>query len=155
METAFKKAVAGTDIISGSPEETMKLAEEFASNLSAGDSVALVGELGAGKTIFAKGLSKGLGFRGDVTSPSFALINEYAAKMAVYHFDFYRLNAIQELRAIGFEDYLASGGICIFEWADKFEEILPSDSIWVYLSHVDGNEGERRIKIDHKGGMKH
>jgi tRNA threonylcarbamoyladenosine biosynthesis protein TsaE len=109
---------------------------------------ALYGDLGAGKTTLIKELCKVLGVTDEVTSPSFAIINEYDAGGIdlVYHFDFYRIKKLEEVMDIGYEEYLFSGYYCFLEWADKIEELLPER--YVYLSiHRNEKDQGRQIKI--------
>ena len=116
-------------IISHNPAETFEHGRALASELSAGDVVALAGDLGAGKTHFVKGLAAGLGHAGEVTSPTFTLVHEYiGGHLPLFHFDFYRLESAQEVEQIGFEEYLTSGGILVIEWADKFADLLPKNT---------------------------
>lgn len=112
-----------------SEEETAKIAGEFSSLLQEGLVVALNGELGAGKTFFVKNLLRSLGIE-NVNSPTFAIVNEYEGKMKVNHFDFYRINRIEELYDIGFEEYLTSeNSVTFIEWANLLPEILPGHRI--------------------------
>ncbi len=114
----------------------------FATTLKAGDVVALVGDLGAGKTHLTKGILAGLGYEENVTSPTFTLVNEYhGGKMSAFHFDFYRLEEENELLGIGWDDYLDRNGIIIAEWADRFPALMPSNTRWVNIQHApDGRE---------------
>jgi tRNA threonylcarbamoyladenosine biosynthesis protein TsaE len=134
-------------------EETIALGESFARALRPGDVVALFGTLGTGKTRFIKGVCRGLGVAAHVTSPTFTIVNQYQGSTGVvYHFDFYRLKSQNELREIGFEEYLSSGGICLVEWAEQVEGFLPSRRFNVRLAH--GAEGERRrIVIEEPAGV--
>jgi tRNA threonylcarbamoyladenosine biosynthesis protein TsaE len=135
------------DIISHSEEETIRAGETFAAELAAGDVVALYGELGSGKTRFVKGISKGLGVREPVTSPTFVVVNEHLyGRLPLYHFDFYRLRSPNELREIGFDDYLNGSGVCVLEWADVIREELPAERYDVRLS-LGEDENERLIEI--------
>ena len=99
-------------------------------------SIAFYGELGAGKTTFIKELCKQMGVKQEVTSPTFAIVNEYATSnhRIIYHFDFYRLDQPEEVLDIGFEDYLSSGNICFMEWPEKIEPYLPPDTLRVFIS---------------------
>lgn len=107
------------------------------SRLVAGDVVALVGDLGAGKTHLAQGIAVGLGYDGEVTSPTFALVNEYEGRdCSVYHFDIYRMESADELLEIGWEDYLESDGVVVMEWADKFPELVPEGAWCVGIESV-------------------
>lgn len=109
-----------------SEDETIALGSEFSRELRGGDTVALSGDLGSGKTRFIKGICSGLGVTEHVASPTFTLINEYrAGDLAVYHFDFYRLKSVQEIIALGFEEYVTGDGICLIEWAEKASPLLP------------------------------
>lgn len=115
--------------------EMIAAGEALAEELSAGDVVALCGQLGAGKTHFTKGIVSGVGAGETVTSPTFALVNEYrTGRLPVFHFDFYRLDEAEELLAIGWDDYLDEAGVVIVEWADKFPELLPEDTLRFDLS---------------------
>ena len=127
--------------------ETIAFGAELASGLAAGDCLALVGDLGAGKTHFTKGVVAGLGCDRAVTSPTFTLVHEYlGGRLPVFHFDFYRLESADELLDIGWDDYLDAGGVTIVEWADKFPELLPAGSQWWRFSISE--TGARRILND-------
>ena len=120
---------------------TINWGREFAEALAAGSCVALVGDLGAGKTHLSKGIVAGLGSDADVTSPTFTLVHEYRdGRLPVFHFDFYRLESEGGLLAIGWDEYVEAGGVVIVEWADKFPEVLPADAQWWRLAH-DVNGG--------------
>ena len=124
-------------IITHSPEETAQLGEAVAGCLEGGEVIALTGELGAGKTCFAKGLAHGLGIDPDlVTSPTFILINEYHGRLHVYHFDAYRLKDGGELEALGCDEMFAGSGVCVVEWADRVEDCLPPDRLAVRMAHA-------------------
>ncbi len=115
-----------TELITHSEEETIKAGLRFAAELQAGDVLALVGDLGSGKTHFTKGICRGLQIHDDITSPTFVILNEYVSgRLPVYHFDFYRMKSLAELDEIGFEEYLYRDGVCIIEWADMVAEKLP------------------------------
>jgi tRNA threonylcarbamoyladenosine biosynthesis protein TsaE len=127
---------------SSNPDETRFIGSDFVRNAQAGTVVSLVGDLGAGKTEFVKGLAAGLGFAGEVTSPTFTILHEYrGGRLPLFHMDFYRLHEESELDEIGFDDYLKAGGVCAIEWGDKFPNRLPADSIRVVFSI---EAGERR-----------
>jgi len=129
---------------SAKPSETLAVARKLAPLLQPGDVIALVGELGAGKTHFVKGLADGLGYMGEVTSPTFTLIHEYlGGLMPLYHFDFFRIENEQEALDIGIEDYLSGDGVCVIEWADKLADLLPAGTRWFHLSVT----GESRRSI--------
>jgi tRNA threonylcarbamoyladenosine biosynthesis protein TsaE len=116
-----------TELITHSEEETIEAGIRFAAELQPGDVLALIGDLGSGKTHFTKGICKGLQIHEDVTSPTFVILNEYiGGRLSVYHFDFYRMKSLAELDEIGFEEYLYRDGVSIIEWADMVAEKLPS-----------------------------
>jgi tRNA threonylcarbamoyladenosine biosynthesis protein TsaE len=119
-----------------SEEETYLFGMRLADQLKPGDILALVGDLGAGKTQLTKGITAGLGSAAEVSSPTFALVQEYVGgRLPVYHFDLYRLESQGELWNIGWDDYLEGNGVCVVEWADKFPHALPSPARWLRLSH--------------------
>jgi tRNA threonylcarbamoyladenosine biosynthesis protein TsaE len=112
-------------------DDTVAWGRALAQTLRAGDVVALMGNLGAGKTHATKGIVAGLGSPADVSSPTFTLVHEYAGgSVPAYHFDFYRMDSASEVLNIGWDDYLDAGGIVIIEWADKFPEIVPANARW-------------------------
>ncbi len=129
---------------STSVQETINFAIEWARQLQPNDVVALIGDLGAGKTHFVKGLLQGLESTEEATSPTFTLVHEYDhGRLPVFHFDFYRLGSRTEIDELGFDDYLEDGGICVIEWADRFPQVLPKRTRWLRLEIVD----ERRRTI--------
>ena len=132
---------------SNSENETLKIASDFALELSVGDIVLLDGDLGAGKTVFSKGIVSALS-NGKITavSPTFVVVNVYDTTPPVYHFDLYRINDMSELDAIGAEEYFYSDGISLIEWPSRAEDIFPSNAIKVYIEKVD--DEKRIIKID-------
>lgn len=139
-------------IVSRSEQETIDAGAELASALRPGDLVACYGELGAGKTRFIKGACRGLGVTAHVTSPTFTIVNEYAGSgVAVFHFDFYRIEGVHELREIGFDEYLDRGGICLIEWPERVAPLLPADRFDVYVSPGE-SAAERMIRIERMNG---
>jgi tRNA threonylcarbamoyladenosine biosynthesis protein TsaE len=131
--------------VSRNEEETRTLAAEFARTLAPGDVVALEGELGAGKTVFAKGVASALGVSAEVTSPTFTLIQEYRGRLPLYHMDLYRLRDIREILDIGAEEFLYGDGVCLVEWAEKLENFLPTRAVVVEIRHLGGTARELRI----------
>ncbi len=119
---------------SNSVAETLAGARAWAGTLAPNDVVALVGDLGTGKTHFVKGLLEGLESSETATSPTFTLLHEYRrGRLPVFHFDFYRLEQPAELIEIGFDEYLEAGGISVIEWADRFPEVLPARTRWLRI----------------------
>jgi len=112
------------EVVSNSPAETEGLGQRLAEKLNPGDIIAFTGDLGAGKTAFTRGLARGLGIVERVTSPTFTIVNEYEGKLPLFHFDMYRLGSSEELFDIGWEDYLARGGVCAVEWSENIEDEL-------------------------------
>lgn len=120
-----------------SEAETEALGEELAKGLAPGSVVAFTGDLGAGKTAFTRGLARGLGITQPVTSPTFTIVNEYeGGRLPLFHFDLYRLSSSEELFDIGWEDYLARGGVCAVEWSEIAEDALEA------CIHVDFKRGD-------------
>lgn len=133
--------------ISNSPLETEKIAEDFAKTLKGGEVIAFNGGLGMGKTCFVRGLARGLGYCGDVTSPTFAIVNEYlGGNIDLYHFDMYRVESWNDLYSIGYFDYLSSGGVLAIEWSENIAEALETDTI--YIDFINNGDTERIIKIN-------
>ena len=123
---------------SESPDETRLIASEF--SLAPGAVLSLIGDLGAGKTEFVKGLAFGLGFENEVTSPTFTVVHEYrGGRLPLFHMDFYRLNEERELDEVGFDDYLMAGGVCAIECGDTFPNRLPRDSVTIRFI-IHGND---------------
>src|ERR1700736_416773 len=121
--------------LSSNPEETRFIGSEFVGNVTTGTVLSLIGDLGAGKTEFVKGLALGLGIDSEVTSPTFTILHEYkGGRLPLFHMDFYRLRTERELDEIGFDEYLKAAGLCAIEWGDRFPDRLPSDSIKVFFS---------------------
>jgi len=114
------------------PQETEKLGYEMGKNAKAGDIYCLSGDLGVGKTVFTRGFAKGLEVEDEyITSPTFTIINEYEGRLNLYHFDVYRIGSIEEMDDTGYEDYFFGDGVCLVEWAELVEEIIPSDAKWI------------------------
>ncbi len=138
-------------MVSESPEATWSVGEFVGKRLKAGMVLCLTGNLGAGKTLFTKGVAAGLGVKEDVTSPSFTLMNLYDGRLPVTHFDLYRLDDEGDLDEIGFYEYADEPvGVAIIEWADKFPEALPPHHLSVVLSPGKNLE-ERRLSFTARG----
>lgn len=127
--------------LSESPEDTLRFGEEYAKTLSAGDVVLLNGDMGAGKTVFAKGVAKGLGIKDEILSPTYAYMNDYYGKL--YHFDCYRLSCGEQAERLGLTDYFYSGGVCLIEWAENISSVLPEIVKRVTINKI--KEDERQI----------
>ena len=126
------------ELISQAPDETLALGARLGAAAFPGCVVCLYGELGAGKTLLTRGLARGLGLADDraVTSPTFTLINEYDARLPLYHVDAYRLHSAHELSDLGIDEYFFGRGVTVIEWADRVAEILPADRLDVRLEHL-------------------
>lgn len=132
---------------SNSVEETEALGMELAARLRPGDIVAYTGDLGAGKTAFTRGIARGLGIPEGVTSPTFTIVNEYeGGRLPLFHFDMYRLGDSEELFDIGWEDYLARGGVCAVEWSENVANALEDEPIRVDIRRGE-HDGQRVISI--------
>jgi len=134
-------------VISKSVEKTMEIGAKFAKELKKGDCVGLIGDLGAGKTVFTKGIAMGLGVKNPqyVNSPTFVTIKEYKGRYPLYHFDLYRLDKHSGFDDMNYEEYFYGDGITVIEWADKIREILPKKYIEVRLTVI--GENKRSIEI--------
>jgi len=135
-----------TEIFTRSPSETESWAAEFARKLQGGEIIALTGELGAGKTVIAKGIGRGLGVREEVLSPSFNYLLEYRGRLQLFHADLYRIDGPQAFRALGLDEYLDRGGVLLIEWAERVRDTLPPDTIWIEIAPADSDQ-ERRISL--------
>ena len=133
--------------LSHSTQETEAIGEELAQKLRGGDVLAFTGSLGMGKTAFTRGLARGLGCRGRVTSPTFTIVNEYEGRTPLFHFDMYRLGSSDELFDIGWDDYLARSGVCAVEWSERVSAALPEDTIFVDIARTDEHEDWRTITV--------
>jgi|UniRef100_A0A7V3YGA5 tRNA threonylcarbamoyladenosine biosynthesis protein TsaE len=136
-----------------SPEETKRRGREFVLEFCRSPVLVLLsGELGAGKTVFVKGMAQALGIpESEVRSPTFSLVHEYSGKSCpLYHMDFYRLSRWEEVVDLGFPEYLEEGGIVVVEWGEKFLSLFPPPFFWVQIGIVD--ECARRIRVTHSGG---
>jgi tRNA threonylcarbamoyladenosine biosynthesis protein TsaE len=137
------------DFISHSVVQTRRLGTRLGELLRSGDVICLEGELGTGKTCLAQGIGHGLGVTEPITSPTFILANEYhppPPNPALYHIDLYRLDdAVKEVGALGFEDYLYGKGVCVIEWADRGREALPAECLWISLRYI--SETKRGINM--------
>ncbi len=130
------------------PEETRTLGYQFAAELTSGSVVALVGDLGCGKTAFIKGVTDFFGDGEQVTSPTFTLVNEYEGELPLYHFDVYRLDNPSLEECDWMDDYLFGDGVCLIEWADNIRAVLPENTIWIqFAKNSEKGEDYREITI--------
>lgn len=125
------------EIITHSKEETVKYAEEYGKTLKKGDVVLLKGEMGAGKTVFTKGIALSLGIKSEVTSPTYAYLNDYDGKL--FHYDCYRLSSGEDAEALGLTEYFYSDGICVIEWSENIADVLPENTKVVKIEKIDEN----------------
>lgn len=138
------------EYLSHSPKETEQAAETFAKELMRGDLIAFTGGMGAGKTAFVRGLAKGLGVRGEVSSPTYAIVNEYPGDPSLYHFDMYRVGSEDDLYTTGFYDYLDSQNVILaVEWSENIAAFLPPNAIFVTITPL--SETDRKIQISGGG----
>ena len=131
--------------ISDSPENTELIGVSFSKQINSGDIIAINGDLGAGKTTFIKGVLQGLGYKGNVSSPTYTLVNEYDAKYKIIHIDCYREKLINRWLDIGIVDYLNGDNVVFIEWAKYIKSILPKDVITINIEHL--SESKRKIKV--------
>lgn len=136
-------------IVSNSPGRTRRIGEALGRLLNKGSVVALIGELGSGKTVLAQGLARGLDVDPDeyVSSPSFAIVNQYRGRVPIYHIDTYRLGSHLEMVSLGYEEYFEPDGVAIIEWADKVEELLPRTRLMVELKIVEQTVRDLSIEL--------
>lgn len=136
-----------------SPEDTFRIGRMTGEKALPGQIYTLRGDLGVGKTVFTQGVARGLGIREPVNSPTFTIVQEYyEGRLPFFHFDVYRIEDIEEMEEIGYDDYFFGGGVCMIEWPGRIEELLPEDCIDVQIEK-DLSKGfdYRRITIRQKG----
>ena len=129
--------------LSKSREDTYAFAMKYAKTLKGGDTVLLDGDMGAGKTVFAKGVAKGLGICEEVTSPTYAYMNDYDG--GLFHYDCYRIESVEQAERLGLGDYFDMGGICLVEWSQNIAPLLPKNCKRVKITKI--NENEREIEF--------
>lgn len=131
------------EILIRNEEDTKAFGRELAESLQPDSVIALVGDLGTGKTTLTKYIAEGLGVTEMITSPTFTIVCEYhSGRLPFYHFDVYRLGDTEDLFETGVEEYFYAGGVCVVEWADQIAEILPDDTMCIFIEYGE-NEGER------------
>ena len=126
--------------LSKSSEDTMQFACRYAKTLKSGDILLLDGDMGAGKTVFAKGIAKGLGIQEQVTSPTYAYMNDYDG--VLFHYDCYRIESVEQAERLGLADYFEMGGICLIEWSQNIAPLLPDYAKRVRIKKISENERE-------------
>jgi tRNA threonylcarbamoyladenosine biosynthesis protein TsaE len=138
-------------VITGSAAETVALGERLGALLGEGEFIALTGELGSGKTQFARGVAAGIGVDRavPVTSPTYILMNVYHGRLPLYHFDLYRLAGDQDVADLGFEEYFYGSGVCLVEWAERLGCLLPEERLTVLFGYLDDNS--RNISFEPNG----
>lgn len=135
-----------TELITKSPSDTEAFAEKLAERLTGGEIIAFRGGMGMGKTCFTRGLAKALGYTGSVTSPTFALVNEYVGgRLSLFHFDMYRVESWEDLYSSGYFDYIEMGGVIAAEWSENIENALEGKVITVQFERIDDNT--RKITV--------
>ena len=132
------------------PEDTFNVAKELGEKASAGDVFCLIGELGVGKTLFSQGFAAGLGIQESVNSPTFTIVQEYdEGRLPFYHFDVYRIEESEEMEEVGFTDMIYGDGVCLIEWANLIDDILPEHYIRVTIcKDLDKGFDYRLIHVD-------
>lgn len=137
------------EIETNSPKETYKAGLELGEKAKPGQVYCISGDLGAGKTVFTQGFAKGIGVGENVNSPTFTILQVYEdGKMPLYHFDVYRISDIDEMDEIGYEEYFYGEGVCLIEWAELIEDILPENVIWINIEKsMTENFDYRKITI--------
>ncbi len=132
-----------------SADETYALGERIGKQARAGQIYALTGELGAGKTVLTKGVAAGLGISDMVNSPTFTIVQEYTnGRLPLYHFDVYRISCPEEMDEIGYEEYFYADGVCVIEWAELIEPLLPPETISIRIEQDISDDAKRRIWIE-------
>lgn len=134
------------EYISGSTEETRALGQRWARSAFPGQIICLDGDLGAGKTVFAQGFAEGLGIRSHVTSPTFTILQIYrGGRIPLYHFDVYRIEETEEMEAIGYEEFFYGDGVCLVEWSENIQELIPSYADRIRINRITGKEDTGRL----------
>jgi tRNA threonylcarbamoyladenosine biosynthesis protein TsaE len=136
---------------SHNPEQTQLLGNCLGQLAQKADVFLLVGELGTGKTCLVQGIARGLGVKEHAFSPSFVLLREYHGRLPLYHIDFYRLDYIEEIADLGFEEYLCGDGVCVVEWAEKALQVVPEDNLLITIHYVPASQTQRSICLKPRG----
>ena len=146
-DNSFALKTKNLEVFSQSFEQTMNLGRSLAQHLLPGDILAFFGDLGAGKTCMIQGICQGLGVSKDVyiTSPTFVIMNRYNGRLPIYHFDFYRLSCREEIIDLGYEEFFFGQGVCMIEWADRAEGLIPDDYFKVLMKIISPTD--RKVEI--------
>ena len=137
------------EFVSTSYEDTVKKAESFAKTCEKGTVIGFLGGLGMGKTAFCRGFAKGMGYEGEVSSPTFAIVHEYSGgRLNIYHFDMYRIESFDDLYSTGYFEYLESGGVVITEWSENIENVLPENYTKVEIVRGSNDNNSRIITVE-------
>ncbi|MCS4470278.1 tRNA (adenosine(37)-N6)-threonylcarbamoyltransferase complex ATPase subunit type 1 TsaE [Clostridium botulinum] len=140
------------EFIVDSINKTIDIGNFIGRHCNSGDILCLNGDLGAGKTHLSKGIAKGLNIKGNITSPTFNIVNEYDGRLKLYHFDVYRVNDPDEIEAIGFDEYIFGEGISIIEWSDYIEDLIPNEHMDIRINKIpEKGESYRKITINYYG----
>lgn len=129
-----------SQLISHSPEDTLKIGACIGGLIAAGDIILLTGNLGAGKTCLTQGIARGLGITEHTQSPSFVLMREFHGRLPLYHIDLYRLDNLDEIADLGLDDYLYGNGVCVIEWAEKGLGLLPQEHLMIEIGYLGDTE---------------
>jgi len=137
------------ELITRSPEQTQEFGARLGELAQPGDTILLVGGLGAGKTCLTQGIAWGLNIKEYAASPSFVVVRELYGRLPLYHIDFYRLDNLEEIAELGLDDYLYGNGVCVVEWAEKGLSLLPLEHLLIEMSYV--SDAERSLKLKPSG----
>lgn len=132
-------------IISNSEDKTYQIGYKLGQLVKKGDIICLTGDLGAGKTTITKSIAKGMEIDEYITSPTFTIVHEYEGREKLFHFDVYRVGSVEEMEDIGYEEYFYSEGVCVIEWANLIEEIIPKKHLWIHIKY--GEDSNRIMNI--------
>jgi tRNA threonylcarbamoyladenosine biosynthesis protein TsaE len=149
MPSRNETAVGAARCVSGSPDETRELAERIGRATQPGDVILLVGDLGAGKTVFTQGLAQGLGVKVPVNSPTFVLLREYPGRLTLYHYDLYRLGNIEQTVMREWQEFLYGEGVSVVEWANRAEGLLPREHLLIEFAIE--SETRRTLRLSGTG----
>jgi tRNA threonylcarbamoyladenosine biosynthesis protein TsaE len=136
---------------SHSPEQTQLLGSYLGKLARKADVLLLTGELGAGKTCLVQGIARGLDAKEYAFSPSFVILRQYHGRLPLYHIDFYRLDSLSEIACLGLEDYFYGDGVCVIEWAEKGQQLLPEDNLFISMKYVTASPTGRSIHLKAHG----